>query len=252
MGSMVVVGATVVFVGLWYQNEDRKQRAFDYVQNVQNREESEVVVDNSDNSDPFGLFGSDDAVYEVTMQTNWTNETHEGYFVSNAHFSDPVIWVSSRPDAVFVLGELASPGMEEMAETGLTREIKDELEAHLELGRISEYFILDRMEHQDQLVQKIDVSRDNPIVSLVSMIAPSPDWFVAIEGVNLLDNGRWREEFTLQTVALDAGTEEGAELSITNDPTEPQEVIGELVDIPSTSLPPFMTVTFTRVGYQEN
>lgn len=252
MGTMVVMGATIILVGLWYQNEEAKQRAFEYIQMVQERDSDRTeTVAEPEGSDPFGLFGPEEAVYEMTIRTYWTQETHEEYFVSNAHFSDPVIWVADT-NPVFTIGDAASAGMEEMAEEGLTRELKDELEELTTQDAIQEFHILDRLEAQDEVTQRVNVDRDHSVVSLVSMIAPSPDWFVAIEGVNLLEDGRWREEFTLQTIALDAGTEDGVALSIDNEATQPQGVISALTDMPSASYPPFMQVTFTQVGYQEN
>ena len=34
-----------------------------------------------------------------------------------------------------------------------------------------------------------DITRDHPLVTLVSMVAPSPDWFVGVSGLGLIENG---------------------------------------------------------------
>ncbi|WP_262910762.1 hypothetical protein [Wocania arenilitoris] len=52
------------------------------------------------------------------------------------------------------------------------------------------------------ITRNIQVSSDYPFVSLASMIAPSPDWFIAINSKNLrsgnnaINNG-WRTSFTV-------------------------------------------------------
>lgn len=61
------------------------------------------------------------------------------------------------------------------------------------------------------------------------MIAPSPDWFVGVNDLNLLDaNDNWRDSIVLDLVSYDAGTENGTGLSLNNPATNPQGVITEL------------------------
>ena len=38
---------------------------------------------------------------------------------------------------------------------------------------------------------RVEVSEDFPLVSLVSMIAPSPDWFVGVHDFSLRTDGQW-------------------------------------------------------------
>ena len=58
------------------------------------------------------------------------------------------------------------------------------------------------------------------------MIGPSPDWFVGISGRSLLDgSGRWVPRLEVDLFPYDAGTEEGAEFSLDNPPTDPQGAI---------------------------
>jgi hypothetical protein len=35
------------------------------------------------------------------------------------------------------------------------------------------------------------MSRDFPLVTLVSMIAPSPDWFAGVDSLSMITNGNW-------------------------------------------------------------
>ena len=55
------------------------------------------------------------------------------------------------------------------------------------------------------------------------MLAPSPDWFIGIDSVNLCDNGTWRENLNvIMLPPYDAGTEEGTTFSTDNNPTDPR------------------------------
>ena len=254
MGTLVLIGVSVIMTGLWHQNEERKQQEYERLIALEDRQAvipPNVSDFNPDGQDSFGLFGAQEVVYEVTFQTRWTEARHPAHYIRTAHFSAPVIWVG-KSNPVFSLGKRASLGLEDMAETGRTRDLKKELEDLLEIGNLSHYEIGERVETPDSFSFEVRVSRDNPVISLVSMIAPSPDWFVAIEGLNLLEDGRWTQEKTIQTLVLDAGTENGLEFKITNEETNPQGVIAELTDIPSRSLPPFAFVEFKQKGYESN
>ena len=49
------------------------------------------------------------------------------------------------------------------------------------------------------------------------MVAPSPDWFVGVSGLPLLnDQGRWLRAHEVHLYPWDAGTEDGSEFSTTN------------------------------------
>lgn len=72
----------------------------------------------------------------------------------------------------------------------------------------------------------VEVTADYPMVSLVSMIAPSPDWFTGIKGVNLCNNGMWRDYMNITMLhPWDAGTDDGQMFDSANAVTDPQQNI---------------------------
>ena len=72
----------------------------------------------------------------------------------------------------------------------------------------------------------VTVTADHPRVTLLTMIAPSPDWFVGVSGLTLLDaQGDWVESLQVDLYPWDAGTEDGGEFSLSNSATSPQGVI---------------------------
>ena len=67
------------------------------------------------------------------------------------------------------------------------------------------------------------IRRDYTLVTLVSMVAPSPDWFTGVSALSLLEGGQWVEELTVELFAYDAGTDSGTTYNSANDPTSPRE-----------------------------
>ncbi|MFW0870988.1 MAG: spondin domain-containing protein [Patescibacteria group bacterium] len=251
MLSMVLLAGAIITTGLWQREQERLALEFAREQAMQNRSTPPPNIDNTtSDTDPFGLFGPEETAYEVTLSTEWTPDNHGEYFLSTAHFSSPVVWVG-KDNPVFSLQAPASPGIEEMAEEGRTRTLKKELEALLELGEIQSFNIYERVETPDTFSFEVKVDRDHSVISLVSMIAPSPDWFVALEGLDMLKEGSWRKQVEIPLLVLDAGTEDGSDFRLLNTDTNPRGVISTLVDIPAQELPPFATLRFREIGYSE-
>ena len=56
---------------------------------------------------------------------------------------------------------------------------------------------------------QIEATLAHPFVTVVSMVAPSPDWFVGVTGIPLFRGGEWAEELRVDAHAYDAGTDLG-------------------------------------------
>ena len=57
------------------------------------------------------------------------------------------------------------------------------------------------------------------------MIAPSPDWIVAVRGLNLLENGEFIDRRIVQFSPYDTGSDSGVSYASPNQPTVPQQPI---------------------------
>jgi len=63
------------------------------------------------------------------------------------------------------------------------------------------------------------------------MLAPSSDWFIGIDSVDLCDNGTWRESMNdTMLPPWDAGTAEGTSFSLSNTDTNPQVNISQITN----------------------
>ena len=65
------------------------------------------------------------------------------------------------------------------------------------------------------------VTRQYPEITVTSMLAPSPDWFVGVHNYSLLNNDEFIEHATIQLVLYDSGSDSGVSYSSANEDTNP-------------------------------
>lgn len=167
-------------------------------------------------------------IYKVTLKGSWSNQLHPNFYPSGAHMSPMVAWSHRIKNIVFETEEIASEGLEQVAESGKTGIIEKEL---TNLGENN--FILDFT--KGKLIDapgtdsvQIAVSESSPYISVISMIAPSPDWFVAAHNILLFENGKWLTTKVIQADLYDSGTDSGNEFNSKNKNTNPQKPITKI------------------------
>ena len=171
-------------------------------------------------SDPVAASPST-AVYDVVFQGTWTVAATPGGVPGGAHFSRLIGGVHSD-DVTF----LESAGVESMAEvggwTGLQGEVQNAGSGALSVLRGD----TDSISPTTSKSLTATLTTEHPRVTLTTMVAPSPDWFVGVSGLPLLDDqGRWLHAHEVNLYPWDAGTEDGSEFSLTNLETNPRGVI---------------------------
>jgi len=193
---------------------------------------------------------SDTARYLVTFDSEWTSTNHPVSFPPGAHFS-PLVGVSHNASASFwEFGEIASPGIELMAETGGDSTLLGEYQAQMALGNARETFGGRAPITPGETTAIFKASVDHPLVTLVTMIAPSPDWFVGVSGLPLMEGGDWADEIVVDLAPLDSGTDSGTTYLSPNQDTNPPEPIFEITGFPFLNggqVHRIGTITFTRI-----
>ena len=79
-----------------------------------------------------------------------------------------------------------------------------------------------------QTLGNITVSPSCPVVSLTSMLAPSPDWFTGYSSYVVSETDVWPSTFEFYTNLYDAGVDSGETFTSADAPTEP---FGTVVEI---------------------
>ena len=189
-----------------------------------------------------------EATYSVTFQGTWTTAVTPGGVPSGAHFTTLIGGVHNAGVTFLREGGMASAGVELMAELGGTGTLANEVRA---AGPNALTVLQGRGGSigptGSSTINTVTLTTDHPRVTLLTMVAPSPDWFVGVFGLSLLDEqGDWLPSLVVNLYPWDAGTEEGTEFSLSNPATSPQRVITSLRGTGKFSNERIATLTFTR------
>lgn len=162
------------------------------------------------------------AIYELRFDTTWSAVTHPVEFPPNPHFSPPVGGTHDGATSFWQPGGLATPGIQAMAEGGATSPLSVEISAAVTAGGADQILRFSGLGSSPaSRTVTFNVQADFPYVTLVSMLAPSPDWFVGVSGLHLRPNDVWIDDLVVPLTVWDAGTDSGTTYLSPNLPTVP-------------------------------
>lgn len=166
------------------------------------------------------------ATYTITFEGLWTvDDITDVVMPAGAHFTQ-VIGATHNPcTTLWEPGGMAGAGVENVAELGVVGTLVSEI------GRNADTDVVVRAGSSFNLPTQtvsgaFTATASHPLVSVLSMVAPSPDWFVGVSNLRLYDNG-WRNR-VVELYPYDAGTEDGSGWSLSNPATIPQGVIASI------------------------
>lgn len=195
----------------------------------------------------------DEAKYEVTFEGLWSKYTHPKDFPTNpfnTHFSDIIGASHSSDFRIWEYGGYASEGVRQVAESGITKKLESELKA--ESSKIRTIIKARGIWYPNLNGKTFAVFRvDNKhhLMSLLSVLVPSPDWIVGVSSLELcLKNCSWVGEKVMNLYLWDAGIDSGVTYLSPNSPTIPQERIRRITST-SPNLPesPFFDPSGTKM-----
>ena len=166
-----------------------------------------------------------DTSFRVTFTTQWNAADFPTNYPGNAHWS-PLVGTVHNEQVVFWApnDQPATAGIKSMAETGNTSAFDTEIQSAkasgYSQGRIQASGI---GSGSGSTSIEFSTSDTYPLLTLTSMVAPSPDWFVGVHGLALQDeDGEWIETQTINLEIYDAGTDDGAQFTSANSDTSSQ------------------------------
>ena len=189
--------------------------------------------------------------YKVIFSLNWSQQNFPIDYPANAHFSKLIGWSHKSTGDFFKIGTMASAGIENMAETGGTSPLDNELENFINKGDGFKSVIGEGLVSGTGNIKiEIDVNEEYPSITLATMIAPSPDWYVAVVNINLLENGEFVAAKTVEGHVYDSGTDDGITFTSANADSNPKVPITLFVDTPlgngTIITPPIATINFQK------
>ncbi|KAI1304606.1 Spondin-1 [Halotydeus destructor] len=191
----------------------------------------------------------DEAKYELIFEGLWSKYTHPKDFPANfwlTHFSDIIGASHSADFRMWEYGGYASDGLRHVAEMGVTKKLEAELK--MESSKIRTIVKARGLWYPNlngKTFAVFRVDRKNHLMSMISMLGPSPDWIVGVSGLELcLKNCSWANEKVMNLYLWDAGTDTGISYLSPNQPTIPQERIRKITSSnPSNPESPFLDTT---------
>lgn len=97
-----------------------------------------------------------------------------------AHFSKTFGRTHSRNYTLFKVGKHASTGLKQFCDVGLSMELENEA------GEMFDEFFIPHLKNPTGKIEsKFFVKSNHTLISLVTKIIPSPDWFIGISALNV-------------------------------------------------------------------
>jgi len=207
----------------------------------------------------LGLLSNSSAetqLYRVTIDNRWSTATH-GQLPFQAHFS----WFggathNSQAD-FWSEGQQASAGMVKMAERGSTTILREEIEVERVSGNAdvdineTHWFCPPEISAPNCGANtfEITVDSDFPLITMVSMLGPSPDWFVGVDSLSIYQNGQFKS-LTVELYPYDGGARDANIYDLGGPMTSPPDPISLITAASGQIITPqsLGTVSFTPIG----
>lgn len=194
---------------------------------------------------------SSTARYKLTFNSTWSAQTHPVEFPPSAHFSGLIGMTHNKDVTLFTAGMFASDGIKNMAETGSKNPLESEIQNFISNGTGGNLISGGGINSSPgEITLEFSINSLHSMVSVVSMLAPSPDWFIAVSNIDLIENENWVTNKTITVNIYDSGTDDGSTFTSLNQPSNPRVNISEITTPPlaeNNVVASLGTITFTKI-----
>jgi len=181
---------------------------------------------------------SHSVTYSCKFTNTWSSETHPVNYPNNAHWSPPVIAAHGNKYTMWKPGNRASKGVKIVAETGSTGTLKKKIGVAMEKNKAGDVItgkLQFNSDTQEQTLPDIALTPWFDMMSSITMVAPSPDWYTGFYNVNPVgpidqNSITWYKSFDIVTYPWDAGTDEGDDYVSSNQKQKPRVPILQLTE----------------------
>ena len=190
------------------------------------------------------------AEYTVIVKSLWTKANFPLDYPDDAHFSGLIGASHNARYSIFAIGRKPTRGLERLSEEGKHSPLNDEIQAAIDAGNALMKFETGGLKDwHDSMVTTVQVDPAHPLISVVNMIAPSPDWFTGAANVNMFENGGWVKRRTLTLSAYDSGGDDGTSYKSADRDTNPKKATTRNTNrhfLPHGKARPVATLTLIR------
>lgn len=205
------------------------------------------------------------ATYDISFSGSWTTDVTPAEVPSGARFS-PLVGgvhsgVSGSSLTLLTAGQAASAAVQAVAEAGTTSTLAALVETAAEAATPTALEAIEDDAYpvanattaaQVTTLEDVQFTQDFQLLTLLSSIHPSHDWFVGVSGLRLTHTSRrWLPALEVDLYPWDAGTEDGDDFSRTpNTDTDPQGTITSLRGMGPFTIAPIVTLELELTGVQ--
>lgn len=196
------------------------------------------------------------ATYKVEFTPLWTKaafpiEYPDTSLIHRPHFSGLIGTGHNANYHVFTIGQPPTPGLERLSEMGKHDPLDEEIKAAIAAGNALALSESDPLKDFSQTATtQVQVDGAHPMVSLVAMIAPSPDWFAGVGDLNLMENGAWVASKTVDVQPYDSGGDDGTTYladDVDTNPKKPTTLNQSRHFMKDGAVQPVARITFTKM-----
>ncbi|XP_046327753.1 spondin-1-like isoform X1 [Haliotis rufescens] len=173
------------------------------------------------------------AKYVITFKGLWSRHTHPKNFPTGdssflLHWSNIVGASHSNDYRIWDYGGMASEAVREVCEYGSSRSLTEDMKRNSK--KIRTVVKTDSLWGPDRILDSVDavftVNSKKHLLSLLTMIGPSPDWCLGISALDMCQkNCTWADTQEIDLYPWDAGTDSGVSYESPNENTYPRESI---------------------------
>jgi hypothetical protein len=166
--------------------------------------------------------------YRVEFTPLWTRANFpfdypDTSLIHKPHFSGLIGAAHDGSLVLFREGQVPTPGLERLSEEGKHQPLDAEIGTAVTAGRALGVIESGPLKDFSQSVStEFTVDAAHSRVSLVAMIAPSPDWFVGVADVDLSDMGGFAGTLAVDGYAWDSGGDAGTTFLADDADTNPK------------------------------
>ena len=175
------------------------------------------------------------ATYNIVFESFWNASDH-GTLPPSPHWS-PLVGVNHNSLVNFLeTNSIATQGIEDIAETGDVSIFRDqEVTPSINNANAEQFFNGGGLGSATGIISinGLEISENFPLLTLISMIAPSPDWIIFINDLNLRNasNTNWKNLIEIDLYVHDAGTDSGSTYNASDTDITPHIPINSLEGI---------------------
>ncbi|MCA8836984.1 MAG: spondin domain-containing protein [Proteobacteria bacterium] len=176
--------------------------------------------------------------YTVTITTTWS-AANNGVLPTGATIGPIFGTFHNRTFFMWQPGSLANDALASYINTDVWKSVFDYIFNNARTGATKAFIDVSMRPVGASATQSIPVTTNcgSPLATFIAKVGPSPDWFIGISRVSLLDaNGQFRNNAEFPLYMYDAGTNSGTDFTSAAIPTDPPTPIVRLVGNPTIGL----------------